>query len=207
MVTTREVSVDAATVTQMVGALLAELGGWEVQAAPDTHLAAELLVMKERVCGLLSFTGDRPVGVIMMSESAAFFARGSYATITELYVVPDQRSSGVAMRLIEAAVELGMVKGWTQLELAAPRQPMWSRNPGLALYVKAGFAEIGPRLQLPLPCLASSRLQAKRKKRLRSRRRQRAATSSIPNSVAAGLALEFTGKSVAGFRPRPPRQR
>lgn len=105
--------------------------------------------MKERVCGLLAFTGDRPVGVIMMSDSAAFFARGTYATITELYVVPDQRSSGVAMRLIEAAVELGMVKGWTQLELAAPRQPMWSRNPGLALYVKAGFC--GDR---PAPAIA-----------------------------------------------------
>ncbi|MGY3146494.1 hypothetical protein ACVWYQ_003493 [Bradyrhizobium sp. USDA 3397] len=144
----------------------------------------------------------------MMSESAAFFARGTYATITELYVVPDQRSSGVAMRLIEAAVELGMVKGWTQLELAAPRQPMWSRNPGLALYVKAGFAEIGPRLQLPLQCLASSRSQAKPKKRLRSgSRRQRAATSSIPNSIAAGLALEFSGKSVAANRTRPRRRR
>lgn len=112
------------------------------------------------------------------------------------------------MRLIGAAVELGMVKGWTQLELAAPRQPMWSRNPGLALYVKAGFAEIGPRLQLPLPCLASSRLQAKPKEQLRSGSwRQRAHTSSIPNYVAAGAALEFTGKSVAANRPRPRRGR
>ncbi|MGY3146495.1 hypothetical protein ACVWYQ_003494 [Bradyrhizobium sp. USDA 3397] len=49
MMTTREVSVeDAETVTRIVVALLAELGGGEVQAAPDTQLAAELLAMKER---------------------------------------------------------------------------------------------------------------------------------------------------------------
>lgn len=70
---------------------------------------------------------------------------------------------------------------------------MW-RNPGLTLYVKAGFAEIGPRLQFGLLCLASSRLEAKPKARLRSRRRwRRVATSSIQNSAAAGVALEFQG--------------
>lgn len=144
--------------------------------------------MKERVCGLLAFTGDRPVGVIMMSESAAFFARETYATITELYVVPDERSSGVAMRLIEAAVELGMVKGWTQLELAAPRQPMWSRNPSLALYVKAGFAEIGPpQVAIAMPPQLARASQIQRTIAIR----QPAATRvrPIPNSVAAAVAL------------------
>lgn len=180
MVTTREVSVvDAATVTHMVAALRDELGAGQVQAALDTQLVAELLAMTERVHGFLAFADDRPVGVIMLSESAALFARGTYAIITELYVMPDQRSTGVAMRLIEAAVGLGMVKGWGQLELAAPSQPMWSRNPSLALYFKAGFAETGPRLKLPLPCLASPRAQGSvGRSRLESRRQRAFSRSS-----------------------------
>ncbi|WOH52229.1 MULTISPECIES: GNAT family N-acetyltransferase [Bradyrhizobium] len=156
MVTTREVSVDdVTTVTHMVAALLAELEGGQVQAGLDTQLAVDLLI-KERVYGFLAFAEARPVGIIMLSESAALFARGTYGIITELYVVPDQRSSGIAMRLIEAAVSLGTVKGWGQLELGAPRQPTWSRNRSLAFYLKAGFAEIGPRLKLPLHGLGQS---------------------------------------------------
>ncbi|UWU75789.1 GNAT family N-acetyltransferase [Bradyrhizobium huanghuaihaiense] len=161
MVTTREVSVDdATTVTRMVAALLAELGAGHTQSALDEQLVADLLAMKERVSGLLAFSEECPVGIIMLSEGAALFARGTYGIITELYVVPDQRSSGVAMRLIEAAAALGTKKGWGQLEVGAPNQPMWSRSPKSALYLKAGFAEIGPRLKLPLHGLASRRAQA-----------------------------------------------
>ncbi|MHB0772989.1 GNAT family N-acetyltransferase [Bradyrhizobium sp. 1.29L] len=160
MVTTREVSVgDATTVAQMVSALLCELGAGHVQAGLDTQLVADLLAKKERISGFLAFTEESPVGVIMLSESAALFARGTYGIITELYVVPDQRSSGVAMVLIDAAVTLGTTKGWGQLEVGAPRQPMWSRSPNSALYLKLGFAEIGPRLKLPLHGLAGSREQ------------------------------------------------
>lgn len=186
MVTTREVSVDdTTTVTHMIAALLAELGGGQVQAGPDTQLVAELLATKEQVHGFLAFAEDRPVGLIMLSESAALLARGAYAIITELYVVPDQRSSGVAMRLIDAAVSLGNLKGWGHLELAAPRQPMWSRNPSLALYFKAGFAEIGPRLKLPLREVASPRVQGKSAGRSRlDYRRQRAVSRSTAKSAA-----------------------
>ncbi|WP_354259833.1 GNAT family N-acetyltransferase [Bradyrhizobium sp. F1.13.3] len=145
--------------------------------------------MKDRVSGFLAVSDERPVGIIMLSESAALFASGTYGIITELYVVPDQRSSGVAMRLIEAAVELGTTKGWGQLEVGAPNQPVWSRNPNSALYLKAGFAEIGPRLKLPLHGLASRRAQAcsPGPSRLHSRRR-RAAPRRIADSSAARFA-------------------
>ncbi|MET4262370.1 GNAT superfamily N-acetyltransferase [Bradyrhizobium sp. S3.12.5] len=184
MVTTREVSIDdATTVTHMVSALLAELEGGQKQGGLDTQLAVDLLAMKERVYGFVAFTEARPVGLIMLSESAALFAGGTYGIITELYVVPDQRSSGVAMHLIESAVGLGTAKGWGQLEVGAPRQPMWSRSPTSALYLKAGFAEIGPRLKLPLQGLASQR--EKRNATGRSRldpRRQRALSRRVPDS-------------------------
>ncbi|WP_247483746.1 hypothetical protein [Bradyrhizobium sp. 15] len=79
MMTTREVSVDdATTVTQMVGALLAELEAGDGQAALDAQLVANLLGMKERVNGFLAFVHERPVGIIMVSESVSLFARGTY---------------------------------------------------------------------------------------------------------------------------------
>ncbi|UPJ47998.1 GNAT family N-acetyltransferase [Bradyrhizobium sp. 200] len=190
MVTTRKVFVDdATTVTHMVAALLAELGAGQEQAGLDIQLVADFLAMKERVYGFLAFTEERPVGIIMLSESAALFARGTYGIITELYVVPDQRSSGVAMRLIEAAVGLGTVKGWGQLEVGAPRQPMWSRSPNSALYLKAGFAELGPRLKLPLHGLANPRAQGDLAGRSRlDPRRQRARCRRVPNSSAGRFA-------------------
>ncbi|MFB6420968.1 MULTISPECIES: GNAT family N-acetyltransferase [Bradyrhizobium] len=190
MVKTSEVSVDdAATVTQMVSALLAELGAGHVQAGVDTRLVADLLAMKERISGFLAFTEERPVGLIMLSESAALFARGTYGIITELYVVPDQRSSGVAMALIDAAVTLGATKGWGQLEVGAPRQPMWSRSPNSALYLKLGFSEIGPRLKLPLHGLAGPRGQGSpaAPSGLDPRRR-RTPRRRIPNSSDARVA-------------------
>ncbi|WP_439366183.1 hypothetical protein ACNJYD_09985 [Bradyrhizobium sp. DASA03005] len=125
MVSTREVSVDdATTVTQMVGALLTELDASDVQAELDVRLVAGLLAMKERIHGFLGFVEERAVGIIMVAESISLFARGSYGITTELYVVPDHRSSGVAMSLIEAAVALGTAKGWGQLEVGAPKQPV-----------------------------------------------------------------------------------
>ncbi|MDH2404710.1 GNAT family N-acetyltransferase [Bradyrhizobium sp. SSUT18] len=190
MVTTREVSIDdATTVTHMVAALLAELEGGQMQDELDTQLVVDLLAMKERVYGFLAFTEARPVGLIMLSEGAALFARGTYGIITELYVVPDQRSSGVAMRLIAAAVGLGTVKGWGQLEVGAPRQPMWSRSPTSALYLKAGFAEIGPRLKLPLHGLASHRAKCNAAGRSRLYpRRQHALCRGVSDSSSARFA-------------------
>ncbi|MCK1592262.1 GNAT family N-acetyltransferase [Bradyrhizobium sp. 169] len=183
MVTTREVSADdAATVTQMVAALLAELGAGHVQAGLDIQLVTDLLAMKERISGFLAFAEERPVGIIMLSESAALFARGAYGIITELYVVPDQRSSGVAMALIDAAVGLGTVRGWGQLEVGAPNQPMWSRSPNSALYLKAGFAEIGPRLKLPLHGLAHRRVQSNPTSPSRLDPRRRRALRRVPQS-------------------------
>lgn len=190
MLTTREVSVDdATTVTHMVDALLAELGAGHVQAGLDIQLVADLLAMKGRISGFLAFTEERPVGIIMLSESAALFARGAYGIITELYVVPDQRSSGVAMRLIEAAAGLGMVRGWGQLEVGAPRQPMWSRSPKSALYFKAGFVEIGPRLKLPLRGSVHRRAQGSPAAQSRLESRQRCASRRrVTDSSAARFA-------------------
>jgi GNAT superfamily N-acetyltransferase len=141
---------DAETVSALVSALLSELRGEEgptrTMLAPGT--AQQLLAMDGRVFGFLAFEDERPVGVIMLAESAALFASGTYGIITELYVVPGQRSSGIAKLLVNAASELGRQRGWRQLEVGAPSQPKWRRS--LAFYVDSGFTEIGPRLKFAL---------------------------------------------------------
>lgn len=187
MVTTREVSVeDAILVSQMVGDLLAELGAGHVRSGLDIQLVTDLLAMKERISGFLAFSEERPAGIIMLAESAALVARGTYGIITELYVVPDQRSSGVAMCLIGAAVALGTAKGWGQIEVGAPNQPMWSRSPNSALYLKVGFAEIGPRLKLPLHNSAHPRAQGSPATPSGGNpRRRHAPRRRIPESAAA----------------------
>jgi GNAT superfamily N-acetyltransferase len=141
---------DAETVGALVSALLSELRGEEGPArtvlAPGT--AEQLLAMDGRVFGFLASEGENPVGVIMLAESAALFAGGIYGIITELYVVPDRRSLGVAKLLVDAASELGRRRGWTQLEVGAPSQPKWRRS--LEFYENYGFTEIGPRLKFIL---------------------------------------------------------
>jgi len=149
MIAIRETCVeDAEIVSSMISALLSELSGNDRRPAIEPRLAAELLTATNRVFGFLAFDGDRPIGVIMVTEAAALFASGIYGIITELYVVPECRSSGVAKLLIGAASELGRRHGWKQLEVGAPPQPTWSRS--LAFYLNFGFIEIGPRLSLSL---------------------------------------------------------
>jgi GNAT superfamily N-acetyltransferase len=43
----------------------------------------------------------------MISESASIYAAGLFGVITELYVVPEKRSAGIAKLLIDATVALG----------------------------------------------------------------------------------------------------
>ena len=81
----------------------------------------------------------------MLNECAAIYAGGRFGEITELYVVPEARSTGVAAALVAAAVRVAGDKGWRRLEVGAPAQPAWART--LAFYERQGFAPVGPRLR------------------------------------------------------------
>lgn len=143
---------DADTVSACVGALFNELRG----NPPDTPheftraQARAILAMRDRVFGFMLHETDarHPVGLIMLTESAAFYAKGVYGLITELYIQPEHRSTGHAQLLLDAAAEFGRRRGWSMLEVGAPPQPKWQRSH--AFYVKSGFREIGPRLRIDL---------------------------------------------------------
>lgn len=145
MIMRRAGAAEAGIVASFVDALLAELSGAPPRHEARLRTATELLAGDDRVFGFLAFEGDTPVGVIMLAESAAIYAGGTFGVITELYVVPEQRSAGVARRLVAAALEFGRGRSWGRLEVGAPRQPAWARS--FQFYLREGFTEVGPRLK------------------------------------------------------------
>ncbi|WP_321845891.1 GNAT family N-acetyltransferase [Paraburkholderia bannensis] len=136
---------DAAAVAELVAALLTELGG---VPGDLKSVAEDVLTRGDRVACFLAFDDHMPVGVILLSEGYAMFARGAFGQITELYVRPELRSSGIAARLLEQAVKHGRERGWRRIDVGAPAQPQWSRT--VAFYIANGFVDVGPRLKLAL---------------------------------------------------------
>lgn len=89
MISIREVTrQDTAIVGALIGGLLRELRGEESagQSAMPSELVDRVLALNDKVFGYLAFDGDNPVGIIMLSETAAIYANGIFGTITELYV-------------------------------------------------------------------------------------------------------------------------
>lgn len=136
---------DAPTVAELVRALLTELGG---MSADLETVARDVLAREDRVVGFLALEDGQAVGVILLSEGYAMFALGAFGQITELYVRPEQRSTGVAKRLLAQAVAHGRERGWRRIDVGAPPQPQWVRT--VAFYKSNGFTEVGPRLKIVL---------------------------------------------------------
>jgi GNAT superfamily N-acetyltransferase len=139
---------DASLVARLVDALLVELSGSSSRYEERLATANRLLASGDRVFGFLAVEQELPLGVILISESASIYAGGAFGVITELYVTPEKRSAGVAKLLIDATAGLGRERSWSRVEVGAPHQPAWERS--LKFYLRNGFAEVGPRLQLLL---------------------------------------------------------
>lgn len=138
---------DIPVLCHLIAALLAELGGDEGPRPSSLELAAAQ-VLRLGGCGFMARQEGQPVGALMLSPCAAIYAGGAFGEISELYVIPACRSTGIARALIAAASVEGRLRGWKRLEVGAPAQPAWARS--LAFYRREGFAEIGPRLRLLL---------------------------------------------------------
>jgi GNAT superfamily N-acetyltransferase len=139
---------DAPVVVRLVDALLVELSGSPSRYEERLATAQRLLAERETIFGFLAIEEQHPVGVIMISESASIYAGGAFGVITELYVIPEKRSAGAAKLLVNATGALGRERSWSRVEVGAPHQPTWERS--LKFYLRNGFVEVGPRLQLLL---------------------------------------------------------
>jgi GNAT superfamily N-acetyltransferase len=63
-------------------------------------------------------------------------------------LVPDHRPKNVGSLLIETAILFARKRGWPNVEVGAPGSPRWKRT--VDFYLRHGFEEIGPRLDLEL---------------------------------------------------------
>ncbi|NIZ60729.1 GNAT family N-acetyltransferase [Sedimentitalea sp. CY04] len=132
-------------VARFVAALLTELTGGELVDPAELEPTTSRLLGRDDVIGILAYDQGEPVGIIMLNECAAIYAGGIFGEITELYVLPEMRSKGVATRLVKEACATGKRRRWKRLEVGAPDQPAWKRT--MEFYQGNGFAEVGPRLR------------------------------------------------------------
>lgn len=97
---------------------------------------------------LASTANDEFIGILTLNECAAIYAGGIFGEISELYILPEYRSSNIGTKLIDKAIEFGRNKGWNCLEVGAPDLPRWKKT--VDFYKNNGFNTVGPRLELSL---------------------------------------------------------
>ena len=142
---------DRETVLELVERLLTELEDLpgEFAGLDRDRTLFDLANAGDTCIAFLARTSGEPIGVLTVTETFAIYAGGRYGVIDEMYVVPDHRSSGVGRVLLEAAKELGIVRGWRRLDVTAPPGPAWERT--VRFYEKHGFVFTGPKLRCALP--------------------------------------------------------
>ncbi len=118
-----------------------EFSGWD---AGQVRLAIQ--DAGDRFMAYLARTesGD-PVGVATLTEAVAAYAQGRYGIISELFVAPGYRSSGVGHRLLEAVKALARERGWRRVDVTAPPEARWQRT--VDFYRAQGFVFTGPKLR------------------------------------------------------------
>jgi GNAT superfamily N-acetyltransferase len=120
------------TVGLLVNRLLIELfPDDDAYREPGKHISAAkyLLESGDNVWALVAKTTiGEIVGILTLNECAAIYAGGNFGEISELYVDSSQRSSGVGAKLIDAARQFGIQKGWPEIEVGALPQPEWKRT-------------------------------------------------------------------------------
>lgn len=142
---------DAETVGTMLSALLSELyPDMEADYRPDRVIGtARSMLVDDAYHAFVAVMPNNEIGgVVGISECKAIYAHGAFGEIAELYVKPEYRSAKVGKQLIQAAVALAHMRGWSMLEVGAPDVPRWQRT--VDFYLRTGFKEVGPRLYLDL---------------------------------------------------------
>jgi GNAT superfamily N-acetyltransferase len=152
---------DAAAITAMLGALLAEImtatgvPAFHFDPVKTTERCADFL-RHEKYFVFVARADHKPVGFVALYESHALYAEGAFGTIPELYVRPEYRSRDLGHSLIAQAKAFGASRGWSRLEVTTPALPEFDRT--LAFYEREGFSITGGhKLALALWVLESAR--------------------------------------------------
>jgi GNAT superfamily N-acetyltransferase len=141
---------DAAIVCRLVDRLLRELGeeGEETGALEVARLRGGWSALPPGAhTALLARlgSGGEAIGVATLSECFALYAGGLYGILNEMYVTPEQRSSGVGRLLIEAVKETARARGWRRVDVTAPEALRFERT--RRFYEREGFRFTGPKLK------------------------------------------------------------
>ena len=137
---------DAQEVGRLVWMLLKELSrtGSCRFSIEELQQRASDFIASGRVTAVLALQDESAIGVVTLNDCCAIYA-GSFGEITEFYVSPDNRSSGVGAMLMEAAIEIAIERGWHRLEVSTPELPKWLRTANF--YQQNDFEEVGSRMQ------------------------------------------------------------
>ncbi len=134
---------DRDDVIRLANALLVELGG----AARPEELAGPVFdeLVSEGSAGFAVIAEEDGVAkaVCTASFQKAIRAAGLYATLQEMYVEPESRSSGVGRAVIDFALAHAVSVGCQVVELGTPR----AGDRQIRFYEGAGFENIGARLR------------------------------------------------------------
>jgi len=139
---------DINDVCELVTALLAAVAPGNRSFEQLLPVTAHVLRHCDDVYPFVAIADGKTVGVIILNKCCAIYAMGDFGEISELFVAPEMRSANIGAKLIAKAVEFGISKGWSKLEVGAPDVPKWQRT--VDFYQNNGFKEIGPRLYLPI---------------------------------------------------------
>lgn len=145
---------DAAAISELADALLSEIMAAIGVNAFDSDPAA----IRDQLCQsiprnqhvvLLVEKSGAPVGFAALSPAFAMYTNGSYGIITELFVLPTQRSQSIGKCLVQECKSFAAEMGWNRLEVTTPPLPEFDRT--LRFYEDRGFEITGGRkLQIPI---------------------------------------------------------
>lgn len=140
---------DAESLAELVGALLTEIMTVIGEAAfdYDVEQSSERLhsLLKQERCYVLYARNSEGgiAGFAALYESVALYAGGEFGTISEFYVRPEYRSSGIGAEICDAVKAFAEDRGWQRLEVTTPPLPAFERT--LAFYERQGFTVSGGR--------------------------------------------------------------
>lgn len=104
---------DAATVLELLRQLAAFEGGRVTAQAGDLANA----LAHGRLHALLAEQGGKGVGVLTLLPSFSSWRGQECAVIHDLFVLAEQRGSGLGGALVRAAMDLASLRGWTRLDV------------------------------------------------------------------------------------------